>query len=223
MNETEWVKKKNLAWKFINKADYKKAVGVLAGVYKKYPADFKVANFYASTLADYAELLSGEKKKKLKKEGISILSNLLKRTRGISKGWIYRTRNEYYYQTKNYYKQYMLGVEMVTNGDKNGFYSQGVGAAWHALELVMKGNRNKKRSKVWAKKAINAWNNYFKYVAKDYYNPYVHYALAFGILGNDKEMNKSLFKASKLSGKPLSYYEFKEVINSINLLKTKKD
>ena len=73
-----------------------------------------------------------------------------------------------------------------------------------------------KRCRSWAKKSVDAWEKYFEH-RKDYYNPYVHYALALGFLGHIKEMEKSLRSAMKLSKKTEDFVEFKEVRDIIKL------
>lgn len=64
---------------------------------------------------------------------------------------------------------------------------------------------------LWAKKSVESWEVYFE-INKTYYNPYVHYALALGLLGLKKEMMKALKTSSKLCKKPMSYKEFVETI-----------
>lgn len=215
ISEEEWKSSRDGAWKAIMDADYGKAIRILTPVYKKYPCDFRVINFYASTLADYGECQPESEKKRLKKRGCELLRGLLKRLRGMSRELGYSTRNEYYYHSAQHDKQYRLGVECVRAGEKRGYYSQGVGAAWHAYGHARNGR--KYLAEMWAKRAIRAWENYFKFNA-DYYNAYVHYALALGIIGRIKDMEESLVKSAKLSGKPKSYREFAEVRDNIFLL-----
>jgi len=52
----------------------------------------------------------------------------------------------------------------------------------------------------------------------DYYNAYVHYALALGILGRNGDMETALAKSARLSGKPRSYREFEEIRRNITSL-----
>lgn len=215
ISDEEWKGPRDGAWKAIMDADYGKAIRILAPVYKKHPCDFRVINFYASTLADYGECRPEKEKKKLKKRGCDLLRGLLRRLRGMSRELGYSTRNEYYYHSAQHDKQYHLGVECVRAGEKRGYYSQGVGAAWHAYGHARKGRNS--LAEMWAKRAIRAWENYFKFKA-DYYNAYVHYALALGIMGRLDDMEAALAKSAKLSGKPRSYREFTEVRRSISAI-----
>jgi len=70
---------------------------------------------------------------------------------------------------------------------------------------------------MWARRAVKAWENYFEFKA-DYYNAYVHYALALGILGRHGEMSAALKTSAKLSGKSDSYREFAEVRQKVEKL-----
>lgn len=55
---------------------------------------------------------------------------------------------------------------------------------------------------------------YFTY-DHNYYNSYVHYALALGILGYEDEMMKALQRSADLIHKDLSYTEFKDVTDFV--------
>lgn len=213
ITDAEWKAPRDTAWKAIMDADYGKAIKLLAPVYRKYPQDFRVIYFYASTLADYGEGRPENERKRLKKRGCYLLCGLLKRLRGVSRELGYSTRNEYYYHSAQHDKQYHLGLERVRAGEKSGYYSQGVGAAWHAYGHAKNGRQH--FAEMWAKRAIRAWENYFKFKA-DYYNAYVHYALALGILGRTKDMEAALAKSARLSGKPKSYREFEEIRGNIS-------
>lgn len=213
--DEKWKKQREGAWKAIMDADYEKAIKILAPVYGKYPQDFRVIYFYASTLADYGESMPENERKRLKKRGCDLLRGLLRRLRGRSRELSYATRNEYYYHSAHPDKQYHLGLERVRAGDKHGYYSQGVGAACHAYVQAKRGRGY--LAEMWAKRAIRAWENYFKFKA-DYYNAYVHYALALGIMERYGEMEAALAKSAKLSGKPRSYREFEEVRCNISAI-----
>ena len=125
-------------------------------------------------------------------------------------------KNEYYYMTKQYKKQYQLGVdEYKKTKDFEELYSVGVGAANYALELAKK--NQKKKAVSWAKKSIKAWEKYFEFES-DYYNPYVHYALALGILGRTDKMSTALTLAQMKSGKGKEYPAFVWVRTEIKLI-----
>jgi hypothetical protein len=211
-----WAKLYGVAWKAVEDADYKKAIDTLAPAYKRYPGDFKVVKTYAMALGDYADGLNGHKGRILKRRACAILGGLVRRLGGIRWEWNISTRNEYYYHSGQYKKQYLLGVESAAGGHGWGYYGQGVGAANFAYECAVRGRTIAAR--FWAGRAIAAWESFFKFKA-DYYNAYVHYALAFGVLGQLEKMEAALKKSATLSGKPSNYREFQEVKEKISQLR----
>ena len=214
--DAEWIKPRDGAWAAIQAADYDKAIGILTKVYKRYPKDPRVVSFYASTLADYGFFQPAKKRAALRKRACVLLKGLLGRLSGASRDLAYSTRNEYYYHSQQYDKQYALGVEFVRSGLKRAYYSQGVGAAWHAYGHAAAGRWFLAR--LWARRAVKAWENLFKTNNK-YYNSYVHYALALGVLRRFKDMEAALNRSALLSKKPRSYHEFKDVRQKISNLK----
>lgn len=218
ITDEEWQGPKDAAWKAIQAADYRKAINILTRVYKKYPKDSRVVSFYASTLADFGYSLPKAKQEALRKRACVLLKGVLGRLRWSSRELAYSTRNEYYYHSRQHDKQYYLGIEFVKAGVKRAYYSQGVGAAWHAYPHAKAGRWYLAR--LWAKRAVRAWENLFKFHDK-YYNSYVHYALALGILGRMKDMEAALERSAHLSGKPASYKEFAEVREKISGLQGK--
>ncbi len=70
-------------------------------------------------------------------------------------------------------------------------------------------------------KALVALAQYFSY-ENDYYNSYVHYALALEIIGYKEEMMRALQLSASIINRDLSYHEFKEVINFIDGIEQNK-
>lgn len=200
---------------FIALADYKNATAHAKKGLKLYPDDTVASFTYYSIMADYALSSKTKKFQEMHKDAIAGMKKLLKKTsgRGISTNFKNVMKNEYFYQTKQFKKQYELGIKNYKlTGDKHNLYSSGVGGANYALELARVGKT--KQAESWARKSIVAWDIYFQY-DKKYYNPYVHYGLAWGVLGEKKKMMKALKDSSKRCGKPMSYKEFSEVIEWI--------
>lgn len=194
---------------WIKKANYIKAYRISRKYKKRYPADFGICANYACVLGDYAEMFPGSRKRKLQRKSVELMKDLLFRTRCESNKRVIETlKNEYYWQTKNRKKQYELGVSRVKAGNKSGYYSQGVGAAWQSYELAKK--EQKFHARRWANMAVRAWKQYEK-VSPGYYNSYVHRALAEGVSGEIANMEMSLKKAGKLSNKEASYSEFANI------------
>jgi len=211
----KWYKK---CWFYIDQAEYKKATAHAKLGLTLFPDDTIVSFQYFSVMADYALLKETKEFRLMHKKAVLGMKKLLKKTsgRGISQWYKRVMKNEYFYQTKQYKKQFYLGAnDYKRNGKKSAMYSAGVGAANYALEFAKK--NNKKMAFLWARKSIDSWDVYFE-VDKKYYNPYVHYALAWGILDEKKKMMDALKTSSKLSKKPMSYKEFAETIEVVSKL-----
>lgn len=197
----------------VHRADYGAALKAAAQWRRRHPGDFSVAAHYASVLGDYAEQFSSAKRRRLQARSVRLMRGLLLRTACRPHPRVVgMLKNEYYWQTKQRRRQYELGVGEARRGYKGGYYSQGVGAAWHALELARHGRRSHARR--WADRAVTAWKRYEKAVP-DYYNQYVHRALAEGVRGRPGDMEECLRRGAKLAGKPLGYREFAEVREAV--------
>lgn len=209
----QWEKE---CWDFIHKADYKSATTHAKLGLKLFPND-TIAKFnYYSILADYASAKNTKELIKSHNEAILGMKKLFGKMsdQGITLYKKFSLQNEYYFQTRQFKKQYYLGKRYYDkHGEKRFLYSSGVGAAHYALGVAKENNQ--KMASLWAERSIEAWELYFEHNSK-YYNPYVHYAIAWGILGNKSKMMKALKNASKLSGQPMTYSEFTLTIKSIN-------
>jgi hypothetical protein len=208
---------------FIYRADYKEAMTLARHGLKSFPNDTIASYTYYSILADYALSNNSKKFKDMHKDAVAEMKKLLTKTsgQGMSRLSKFSLKNEFYFQTKQFKMQYHLGKRYYDrHGEKRFLYSSGVGAAYVGLRLAKEGN--KKLAEEWALKSVKAWELYFEY-NKKYYNPYVHYAVAWGVLGNKTKMMKALKMASRLSGQPITYSEFQLTINSIDEISYLKD
>lgn len=139
------------------------------------------------------------------------LKTLLPKLRNVDPKLRKSIRNEYYWFSKQPYKQYLLGIESNKNG-QNGYYSMGVGASRLALEY---GRRHKKKLCLkWAKISEKAWLHFFK-TEPNWFNSYYFYAVALGLQGRTAEMNKALKIGSKISGIPVSDEMFQEALREV--------
>lgn len=108
-------------WKHINNADYEAAVISAESGLHLFPDDTYAYLNYYSVLADYALTSDGLKFKKLHAEAIAGMKKYLKRISGRCISEISKKifKNEFYYQTKQFKKQYYLGHNRYKrNGDK---------------------------------------------------------------------------------------------------------
>jgi hypothetical protein len=201
--------------KHVQAANYKTAVKKAREGVALFPGDVVVEFRLYAVLCD-CYLTNKSTNKVALKKAISKMKPLLKKMRGLPVWSVNYMKNEYYYQSRQFKKQYELGInEYRKTKDKYEMYSAGVGAANYALELAKKGQR--KRAHAWAQKSVKAWGVY-REVDKKYYNQYVHLALAYGILGEDKKMERSLRTSAKLCGKGAKYKEFEEVRGEVRSL-----
>lgn len=213
----------------ITKAAYDRALNIAISGINQYPKNFLLQTYFAMILGDYAEQFDEPLKQKMLKKSQSIFKKLMKEVNGQPQGIVFYFKNEYYFRFSQYKDQYENGVARVNAywGTKEwlakgfgyypqgmgGYYSQGVGAANYARELYQNGNQ--KLAEVYAQKSLIAWAQCFSY-DNTYYNAYVHYATALGILGNKKEMLRALQRGADLIHQDLNYPEFKKVIESID-------
>jgi hypothetical protein len=216
----------------VSESQYDIAIDIIVGGLNKIPQNFTLQADLAYLLSDCAEvgapeLLSIDLKNKMMQRSDQIFNKLMVEVKKQPKAEIYRFKNEYFYHFRMHREQYELGVQRVsdywgtvdwmTSGFR-GYYSQGVGAARYAQQLIARGDRQLALD--YAQKAIIAWAQYFSY-KNDYYNAYVHYALALGILGYKEEMMRALEKSASLIRRDLNYFEFKNVIDFVRGLEKK--
>jgi hypothetical protein len=213
----------NQAVKQVWDGNYAAALAAIVNAVEQFPRNFYVQARLASILGDYAEMFSGELKERMITRSKAIFSKLLPEVEGQSKPDYFFFKNEYCFRFGLYKEQYELGFEKLAyylaHDDENStkriafsYYTQGVGAANYAKQLWLR--REKLFACMYAEKALVAWAQHFT-LHNDYYNSYVHYGLALGILGYKKEMMHALTHAASLINKDLSFHEFKEVIDFV--------
>ena len=207
------------AFQKVTLADYEKAIEIILIGLHKYPFNFRLQSDFAALLGDCSEYFTGLLKDTMEKKSKDIFNKLSYETEGQSSLTIYRFKNEYYFRFAQYDKQYDNGREMINHYEQTkelslygdmGYYYQGVGAAHYAKQLLIAGD--KIQALDYAQKALVSWAQYFTY-ENDYYNSYVHYGLALGILGHKQEMLRALNQSACLINRSLDYHEFKEVID----------
>ena len=181
----------------IRLAQYKTAFKYLTKMQKKYPQSYFIASLLATLNAEDAWVLPEKQKDKAFDIAAKKLKVLLKYSRGATVGLRKRNYNEYYWFAQFHKKQYDFGKKRVLNGEIHGLYSQGVGAANYAYKLMREGKKT--LGLKWAQKSVEAWDEYFKKVSKDYHDPYYWYALALGL--QDKDFSKALNHSAKLAKK----------------------
>lgn len=209
----------------VEEGDYATSLEIIFEAVKKLPTNFSLQVNLATLLGDYAECerdFDEILKERMIKKSQEIFQKLLAEVEGQSKRPFYYFQNEYCFRFAKYKEQYEFGVTRVADywGTEEwntrgfwGYYCQGVGAANYARDLLKQGNQ--RLALEYVQKAIVAWAQYFSY-RNDYYNSYVHYALALGILGYKDEMMKALQHSADLIKKDLDYVEFRDVIEFVS-------
>lgn len=206
----------------VYKADYKEALNISLNELNKYPANFTIQLCLAAMLGDYSELIDEPLKSRMTKKSKEIFSKLMDEVSAQPKNIAYKFKNEYFFRLGQHKEQYQNGVTMIndywntpeysSSVGASAYYNQGVGAAYFAKQLLQAGKRQ--QALKYAQKSAIAWGQYFS-LRNDYYNPFVHYGLALGILGHKDEMMRALRRGAELIKRDLSYTEFKDVIDFV--------
>lgn len=205
----------------VSESNYEEAIEITFSALTRYPKNFALQSELAALLGDCSEVTPQPLKDRMVQKSKALFDRLINEVDGQPKSVFYPFKNEYFYRFAKYRDQYELGQIMVedywetdefNSVGRKGYYSQGVGATNYARVLLEKDN--KPLALHYAQKAVVAWAQYFSYT-NDYYNAYVHYALALGILGYKQEMMRALAKSASLIKRDMDYFEFKEVIDFI--------
>lgn len=203
------------AFQKVKEGNYKESLEIIVHALQEYPHHFGLQTDLATLLGDYSSHFESPFKEQMIAKSQEIFQKLMVESKTQPPQKMYSFKNEYYYRFGQFKKQYELGLERVaTNWNTPdwqtvgawGYYSQGVGAANYAKELLIKGDRA--TALVYAQKALMAWAQFFSY-DNGYYNAYAHYALALGILGYKDEMERALHRGASIIKK--DHVEFQEV------------
>lgn len=195
-----------------NTGKYKQVYILAKSLCKKYPDVLLFQYYEAVFIAEDTRGLTTAQINANYKKAAKKLRKLTQKLKGANPNFIAVVRNEYYWFSKQHYKQYLLGVERVKKGNKSGYYSQGVGASRIALKYGRQGKM--KLCQKWAQISEKAWLNYF-IIYPDWFNAYYFYAVALGLQGKEKEMHKALTKGSKISGISIKNEIFQEAIEEV--------
>ena len=199
--------------KFLNQGDYASAVRLMKKLVQMHPQDFEIRMQYAKVLGDWADELPPAKREKFKKESVKILKPLIRQLRGKSPNVRFSACINYYYQTESYLKMYRYGQRQLLSRElkRQGHYSMGLAAAHLGLQAFQKGQTS--RAQAWGRKSIRAWQ---KYDLKNEPYYFAHYALAMAqAVAGDKKARSTLQKAAKMGKRPVTDWEFQDVLSVI--------
>ena len=182
---------------YSNSAQYNKAYLLAKQYSDKFPHVFYFAYCEAVFMAEETRGLSQKQIDQNFKKAASKLRKLLQKMKGVSARLRRSAKNEYYWFSKQPYKQYRLGLDDVKRGDRSAYYSCGVGAAMLAKKYAFEGKVG--LCYRWAKISERSWLRYFK-VVPDWYNSYLFYAMSLGLQNRLSEMGQALDRGCQISG-----------------------
>jgi hypothetical protein len=191
------------------RGDYRTALKLAKSGMKLYPDEFLCRYQYAKLLGDFADELPPAQRKKLKCESIDILRPLLRRLRGVSVGARFGTCLNFYYQSEDFFGMYAFSQRFKKFDSQKGLYGQGLAAGLIAFQNYEK--KKSARAKTWAQKSVKAWAKY--HLAKDSYY-FAHYSVAksYALAGENQKAMKHLNRAAKLAKRPISDWEFADIL-----------
>ena len=221
------------------KGDYKSALRVAKRGLQAYPDEFQCRYQYAKLLGDYADELLQTQKRKLKREAIRILKPLLRQLRGVLFEQRFGACLNYYYQSEDFHGMYAFGTRTLARSRgrlhqipfQKGCYAQALASgliAYSEYESFNAKNANNansrnaktpikipKRAKSWALKSVAAWARYDLKNEK-YYFAHYSFAKALALSGEPKKALKALRQAAKLAKRPITDWEFNDVLSMID-------
>jgi tetratricopeptide (TPR) repeat protein len=200
--------------KYVLTGKYKEALPLAKEALKEHPQDLVCQYQYAKLLGDWADELPLAKRKKLKAEAVKILGRLTGRLNGQPMERRFGICLNYYYQSSAFKEMYGFGKRFLATDRRKGLYAQALGACLQAERLASEGNESSK--KLWAAKSAKAWKQY-GLKNEPYYFAHYSYAKALALLGTPEEALKNLKIAARISRRPLSDWEFKDVLDFIKL------
>jgi hypothetical protein len=203
--------------KHILRGDYKSALPLVAAARKKYPKDVFCRYQYAKILGDWADELPPARKKKLKREAIAILRPLLRALGGETPKVRFGICLNYYYQSEDFPGMVRFGRKLAARRDRQGYYAMGIGAS---LEAMRRFREKDGRAKGWARKSRAAWRRY-GLAREKYYFPHYIEAMAHAVLGDSAAGMRSLRRAARASKRPVTDWEFADVLALFAPEKTK--
>lgn len=137
--------------------DMKRYNHELTKILKSLPNDPFIITWQAAIYGDYGQCLGEKKERQFRTSASRRIRPLLKQLRSKPAFLQTLVRNEFFYHSYSYLKQYQLGIKTLQSGH-NGHFSAGVGSAMHALHLAKEGKRTKAIE--YGKKSLRHWLTY---------------------------------------------------------------
>jgi hypothetical protein len=110
---------------------------------------------------------------------------------------------------------YQYGCRFLKSDRQKSLYAQGLAGALLSQAFHQKGKSA--FSRLWARKAVQAWKGY--HLKNDpYYFAHYSAAKAFALAGDSSQALKNLKRAAQLGRRPLSDWEFADVMEILSEL-----
>ena len=142
-------------------------------------------------------------------QALLILASLVHSMRGRPADERFPVCLNYYYQREDFKGMVRFGRRFAQSHGRRGHYAQALGFSYLSKNAWERGDRNAARR--WADLSIQAWGR-FGLKSERYYFPHYSLAMALAIAGEKKMALKRLERAARLSRRPLSDWEFADVL-----------
>jgi len=195
--------------KHVLRGDYQGGLRIAREALGRYPEDLTCRYQYAKLLGDWADELTPARKARYKKEAIAILRPLTRRLSGRDPEESFGLCLNYYYQSQDFTGMVAFGRRQAGRGVRKGHYAEALGACLHAQKLEEAGKPA--RAGRWARISVAAWKRY-DLRREPYYFAHYSLALALALAGQRSEARRTLAKAARLSGRPVTDWEFADVL-----------
>lgn len=190
---------------------YKEGLVVAKQGLRERPNELTCRYLYAKLLGDWADELPPARRKKLKAEAVRYLRPLLRRVAGLPLAKRFGISLNYYYQSYAFREMYAYGKRVGRHDRRRALYAQGLGACLYAEQLHARG---KAGAQAWASKSAKAWARY-GLKNEPYYFTHYTYAKALALAGDGAGAMKNLKTAARLSKRPVSDWEFRDVLELV--------
>lgn len=191
--------------KLSNRGRFKEVYHLARKYSSRYPHVLQFAYTEAVYIAEDTTGLSAKEVDRRYSMAAKKLRRLIPKTRNAPTRMKRAVRNEYYWFSRQPYKQYRLGLKF----GREGYYSAGVGSAQLARAYGNQGKINLARK--WAKISEGFWRRFFREVDSKWFNSYMFYAMVLGYQGRTQEMEKAIEKSARIAGKTKNWAPMREL------------
>jgi hypothetical protein len=205
---------KSVLRKMINSSRFDAAYALARRLMREHPEVIDFAYYEAVLTAEDDTGYSAVEIRARYRSATRKLKSLLRRLAAASSGMRRSIRNEYYWFSRQPYKQYRLGLEYARQGDRESYYSQGVGAAQIARLHGANGRRDLMLK--WARRSESAWLRFFELDAS-WSNSYLFYGVVLGLQGRTREMERAFGRCARIAQRPKGWPVIRDHRRSVEM------